>query len=314
MIAERDGVHIGDVVCDARSAEGAVNVVSHAHTDHLPRSAPDRAVASDVTAALAAARTGAGFEPVAHPDIELVPSGHIVGSRAAVIERAGTQVLYTGDVSTRDRLYLDGFEPRDADVLVLETTYGVPAYTFPPFAEIRRDVLDWIERTPDRPLVLAGYALGKAQLVQKIVEGTGRDVLAHERVHEMNSVVADAAGLTFDAEPLADAGTLRDELVVVPPGALNGELVQEWKREHGARTAGFTGWAAAGRQARYDRAFPLSDHCGFDELVEIVREVDPDTVYTHHGFDEAFASYVRAEMGIEARALGDAQASLKAFA
>lgn len=314
MIAERDGIHVGDVVCDARSTEGAVNVVSHAHTDHLPRSPPDRAVASDVTAALAAARTGSGFEPVDHQDIELVPSGHIVGSRAAVIEHDGRRVLYTGDVSTRDRLHLDGFEPRDADVLVLETTYGVPAYTFPDFAETRRDVLDWIAANPDRPLVLAGYALGKAQTVQKIVEGCGRRVLAHERVSEMNSAVERAAGLAFEAAPLAGAGELQDELVVVPPGAAGSDRVEAWRREHGARTAGFTGWAAAGRRTRrYDRAFPLSDHCGFDELDELVRAVDPERVYTHHGFDEAFASHVRSEMGIEARALSDAQRTLRGF-
>jgi len=37
----------------------------------------------------------------------------------------------------------------------------------------------------------------------------------------------------------------------------------------------------------------LSDHCGFDDLVKLVKQVDPEKVYTTHGFDEEFASYLK---------------------
>ncbi len=313
MIRERDGIHVGEVVCDARSASGAANVVSHAHTDHLPRGGTVDAVCSDITAALGRARTGADIEPVAHPGVELLPAGHIVGSRAALIEHREGTVLYTGDVCTRDRLHLDGFEPVDADVLVIEATYGTPRYTFPPFAEVERDVLDWMDTHPDRPLLLAGYSLGKAQKIQGIAGKTGRRVLAHESVMEMNSVIADAGGPVFDAAPLADAGELQDELVVAPPGALRGGWAAEMQREHGSKVAGFSGWATTGRYGRYDASFPLSDHCDFTELVEVVERVDPDAVYTHHGAAQEFAAHLQGE-GYEARALGEAQASLREFA
>lgn len=312
MIRERDGIHVGDVVCDARSATGAVNVVSHAHTDHLPRGGTVEAVCSDITALLGGARTGADIETVAHPDVELLPAGHIAGSRAARIEHDGRTVLYTGDVCTRDRLYLDGFEPVAADVLVIEATYGRERYAFPPFPEVERDVLDWIGSHPDRPLLLAGYSLGKAQKIQAIAGKTGRRVLAHESVCEMNSVIADAGGPTFDAGSLADAGELQDELVVVPPGTVQGDWATGLRREHGAKVAGFTGWATTGRYGRYDASFPLSDHCDFTELIAVVEQVDPDTVYTTHGEARAFAAHLQ-RAGFDARALGDAQASLQEF-
>ncbi|MDY6778473.1 MAG: MBL fold metallo-hydrolase RNA specificity domain-containing protein, partial [Candidatus Nanohaloarchaea archaeon] len=61
------------------------------------------------------------------------------------------------------------------------------------------------------------------------------------------------------------------------------------------------------------RAFPLSDHCDFDDLIELVKQVDPDQVYTHHGFDEAFASHLRAEEGFQAQALQRNQSTLRDF-
>jgi len=51
-----------------------------------------------------------------------------MGSRAALIEN---EVLYTGDVSIQDRAYMKGFQPVKADKLIVESTYGIPAYRLP---------------------------------------------------------------------------------------------------------------------------------------------------------------------------------------
>ena len=130
----RDGVHFelgGRVVADARSAVGDVNVVSHAHADHLPRGGGS-VVCSDATAALVEARTGRDVNHAeSAPGVDLFPAGHIVGSRAARIESGGRRYLYTGDVSTRDRLSLSGFDPVDADELVVESRTAAPSTASP---------------------------------------------------------------------------------------------------------------------------------------------------------------------------------------
>jgi Cft2 family RNA processing exonuclease len=49
-------------------------------------------------------------------------------------------------------------------------------------------------------------------------------------------------------------------------------------------------------------ALPLSDHAGFDDLVEYVQRARPKIVYTVHG-NGGFAQHLRRQ-GIEAHHLG----------
>jgi putative mRNA 3-end processing factor len=131
-IREKDGIHIeGErkVVADSRSFRGDVNFVSHAHFDHMHQG-DGEVVSSELTAKLAEARSGEKVDRTEAENIELLNSGHILGSSAALV-KGEKDVLYTGDVSMRDRVYLDGFEPVSADILIIESTYGIPAYRFP---------------------------------------------------------------------------------------------------------------------------------------------------------------------------------------
>jgi Cft2 family RNA processing exonuclease len=51
---------------------------------------------------------------------------------------------------------------------------------------------------------------------------------------------------------------------------------------------GYSGYLGA------DYSFPLSDHCDYTELLQLVRDVSPETVYTTHGFTSEFARTLRA--------------------
>lgn len=303
-------------MADGRSASGDINFVSHAHFDHMHQGGK-KVLCSDITAALASTRTGEDIEHFSsHEDVELFPSGHILGSRSALFH-GEKDVLYTGDVSLRDRLYLEGFEPVDADILVVESTYGIPAYSFPSQEEVERRIINWLENE-DRPLLLFGYSLGKAQKIQKIVEkATDRPILAHGAVKKMNDAVQDATGLEFEAEPYGENREKLEDCVLVAPSRLsNSGWADKLVEEFDAVKAGFSGWAAQESfryRGGYDRTFVLSDHCGFEELVELVEEVAPEKVYTHHGFDEAFASHLSRELGYRAQPLKRNQSTLHDF-
>ncbi|MFB6265777.1 MAG: mRNA cleavage and polyadenylation specificity factor-like protein, partial [Candidatus Nanohaloarchaea archaeon] len=319
VIKERDGIHIDGerkVVADGRSSSGDINFVSHAHFDHLHQGS-EEVLCSGVTARLTEARTGEEVRKLSGVDgIEMLESGHIIGSRAALV-RGDRDVLYTGDVSLRDRLYLEGFEPVEAEVLVVESTYGIPSYSFPPQEEVERRIREWLENE-ERPMLLFGYSLGKAQKIQKLVEETvDRPLLVHGAVKKMNDAVEEATQLSFDAVPYGEnRERLEDGVLVAPSRLSNSDWADELVEDFDAVKAGFSGWAAQDSfryRGDYDRAFTLSDHCGFDELVELVEEVDPDRVYTHHGFDEAFASYLRREQGLSARTLKKNQSTLDDF-
>lgn len=306
---------------DARDAGEAVGVLSHAHGDHLYEDGAEELVCSALTAALAGVRRdGPPPTPVDHPAVELVNAGHVAGSRAALLTdpEDGRTYCYTGDVCTRDRFYLEGFEPPDADVLVVESTFGSPAYVFPEEDAVHAAVVDWLDGTMDRPVVLFGYALGRAQKLQRLVDRSERDrLLVTDAISRLNGVIEGHLDVTFGAAPYGDDVALGPGDALVLP-MTSGRLgwIEDLVERSDAVTAGFSGWAVDDSfvyRRGLDRGFPLSDHCDHEELLALVAAVDPETVYTHHGFADDFATTVAAELGVEAVSLKRNQRTLTDF-
>jgi putative mRNA 3-end processing factor len=320
VIKEKDGIHIeGEekFVADSRKALGDVNIASHAHMDHAFQGEGE-IVASDLTHKLLESRLDRELNISEHPDVELLDSGHILGSTAALIETDEKRILYTGDVSTRDRAYIEGFEPVKADILITESTYGIPAYSFPEQSQIENEIKAWIEEA-ESPF-LFGYSLGKAQKIQYLVQQvTDRPLVAHGAVMKMNNVVEEHTDLEFNAKPYGENKELLENgkgIFIGPTRFSKSDALNELVEASDGVKAGFSGWGMTDQykyRGGYDRVFPFSDHCGFDDLVEMVKAVDPEKVYTHHGFDSEFASYLKREEKINARALKENQSSLSEF-
>src|SRR5207249_2152395 len=96
--------------------------------------------------------------------LTLLPAGHIFGSAMSLIEANGETLLYTGDFKLRPGLSAEPCEPHQADILVMETTYGRPQYVFPPAAEVMKGVIRFCREAldNDETAVLLGYSLGKS--------------------------------------------------------------------------------------------------------------------------------------------------------
>jgi len=321
----RDGIEItfanGErFVMDGGGETGAqTTLVSHAHGDHFADAT--EVVASDLTADLLAARKDdANPTAIDHPAIERFPAGHIAGSRAMRLTdpETGRRYLYTGDCSTRDRLYLDGFEPVDADVLILETTYGKPDYRFPPTTESIAEIQSWLTETMDEVVLLFGYALGRAQKLQRILADSARErVFVTDAIADLSNVIEAHRDVEFRGERYGrDVDLQPGDALVLPMQTSRLNWIESLVDAHDAVTAGFSGWASDDSfiyRRGYDEGFVLSDHCDFDELVSIVEAVDPEQVYTQHGFADEFANYVTSELGYPAQTLKANQSTLGDF-
>ncbi|MDG7011296.1 MAG: exonuclease [Nitrososphaerota archaeon] len=295
--------------------------VSHAHIDHMHTPAKnERVIASSVTGELAKARgydLGSTTEEV--DGVELLDSGHILGSRAIRIQ---DEVYYTGDASGRTRAFLGKCRTRRARVLVMETTYGSPEYVFPATAKLVKEVNSLIASAYDRgvPVVLMGYPLGKAQLLSYFFSSWD-PIIYHERVAAMNRIHVEHGvplkpGMTFDPAKDRDRLPRGPWVMVSPMSSGRSRLMAHLKKEYGAILVAFSGWAL-GRGYKHtmgaDYSFPLSDHCDYEELVRLVQAVSPEMVYTVHGFAAEFARDLR-ELGFSARPLGAYQSSLSDYA
>jgi putative mRNA 3-end processing factor len=331
-VSLRDGVQIGlttgeTFVADATEPTGDIIALSHAHGDHLYTHAPTDVICSDLTARLAAARREdeGSLSRTTHRAVEQVPAGHVPGSRATIIEDGdGITYLYTGDFSTRDRFTLDGFDAEavaaehNIDVLVTETTYGKPEYVFEQQDVLENRIIDWLDDTYETPVVLFGYTLGRAQELEALVHRSERERLfVTEATERLNDVIGDAHDIDFATERYGQDVTIgAGDALVLPAQTNKLSFVDHIVENTGAVKAGFSGWAIEDSfkyRGDYDETFVLSDHSDFSELAATVGTLDPERVYTQHGFADAFATHLEAELDIEARSLKRNQTSLDAF-
>ena len=317
----RDGIEIElsdgtRIVCDADDPDGDIDVVTHAHGDHFPDN-DATVVCSPLTASLARARRDEPLKRISDDRIDLVPAGHVAGSQAALItDPDGTRYCYTGDICTRSRFYLSGFQPPDCDVLITEATYGEPEYTFPSHDVVAEEIRAWLNDI-ERPALMFGYALGRAQKLQLLAQQSDLDrVLITDAVRRVNRSIEDHLDVVFDVEMYGGDKTLEPgDALVLPMSTARFDWIDDLCADTDAIKAGFSGWAINSSfkfRGDYDVTFPLSDHCDFAELCSVVERADPDHVYTNHGSTDTFAEWLTGH-GYQATALRRNQRSLGDF-
>ncbi len=305
----------------------ALSFVSHAHTDHLARH--ERSIATPMTARLAVLRkyadrfTRLNFDQD-HPiegstRIRLLPAGHILGSAMLHATTPDGTLLYTGDFKLRPGLSAERARPCRADVLITETTFGLPAYRFPPRDSVIGELLELVRLAlaSNRQPVVLGYSLGKAQELIAILHQAGIRVTEHPHVKVFSDAYVEA-GVALGERRLYDpsdfVGPLKkpfDErgVLVAPPQFARSKHLAEFDSPV---TILASGWAMMpGSRFRYgvDHVLPLSDHADFDEIVELCEVVKPKVVFCTHGPREA-VDHLR-KIGIPAKpAEPDRQMSL----
>jgi DNA ligase-1 len=280
--------------------------VSHAHADHFARH--ETALCSTVTAALVRSRYGiaesrlepASFHAVVERNghrLRLLPAGHIAGSAMLHVTRIadGATLLYTGDFKVRKGRTAEPVVFQQADLLILETTFGLPQFNFPSQMEVETAVLRFVHDTlaDGEVPVLLGYSLGKAQEALALLHEHEIPVLLHPNVADMTRACREA-GVSCLPEPmLLDGPVPPGHAVIAPPNAVRSKLLRAVGNR---RVAMLSGWAMVpGATFRYrvDEAIPMSDHADYPGLMECIQRVRPKRILTVHGYTREFAAEMR---------------------
>ena len=308
-----DGINLPQIGwwLDARRSQFR-SFVSHAHGDHI--GAHREILATRATASLMRLRiSGRRQETILEFDqpwtaefgceMRLFPAGHIFGSAMLHTTTEHGSLLYTGDFKSRPSLAAETCVVPRADVVIMETTFGLPRYVFPPAETVEGDLIKFCrEALADQTTpVIYAYSLGKTQEVLQIVGRAGLPVMLHPHGYRMTERYAEL-GMKLPPYSLLNVNAHAGHVIIAPPMSGQSEPLT-WINPK--RTAVVSGWAMdhnAARRQGCDAAFPLSDHADFPDLLAFVEKVQPRLVYTVHGFAREFAATLRAR-GIEARAL-----------
>src|SRR6185503_13132984 len=101
------------------------------------------------------------------------PAGHVLGSAMLLVETEGQRLLYTGDFKLSPSATAAPAAPPRADVLVMESTFGDPAYRLPAAGRSDRPA------RRDRPPGTRGWPdAGRSRLRAR--QGPGSDQDSHQ--------------------------------------------------------------------------------------------------------------------------------------
>ncbi len=245
-------------------------------------------------------------------EVSFHPAGHVLGSAQIRISDAGRVWVVTGDYKLAPDPTCAPFEPVRCDVLVTESTFGLPIYRWDPPGETIAGIAAWWEanRAEGQASVLFAYALGKAQ---RVLVGLAHHyagvlpgpIFCHGAVERMNAAYR-LAGI--DLPPTlpvgeAPADTRWHEALVLAPPSAGGS---RWMRRFVPFSAAFaSGWMAIRgmrRRANYDRGFALSDHADWDGLNTAIEAAAPEETWVTHGYRDELVRWL-IDRGRRARAI-----------
>lgn len=297
----------GEIAADG-PCYGRTLFVSHAHSDHLGglkrRMGCRAAVCTAPTYDLAACALG--FRPsgvrivdysrpveLGEETLTLYPSTHILGSAQALVETKHGSVAYTGDFKQPNTPILE------ADVLVIEATYGAPFYTRE-VGDAEVALVEAVERhVREGPVCVYGYA-SKVQEAMSILRGFVDADFLLDRTCEKVAKIYLKHGVKLPRYRPLDGEKPQSGCVVFKTLRHAGE------RFNGTKIV-LTGWSprlvakiSGGYMIR------LSDHADYTQLLEYVEGSKPKLVYTdgwRSSYAAVFAREIERRLGISAHPL-----------
>lgn len=292
-----------NISLDRREHGSDIDFISHAHSDHTSAAkASKHVLTSDQTIQLIEQVYSANVENVHESTgIELLESGHMLGSRQLCIEdnELGARFVYTGDFQMQKSKAAKPIEIKDSDYLIMDSTYPDPAMVFEEKGEIEAEMQDWAARMLEKGIVLFSvYAMGKAQELIVLLNETGmkpivsKKISGINKVYEKNGVALEYAS-AYDGQSDFDEMVRGDFVGITECRNING-LASALAKVHNRMvfTAVATGFAKIFRFGT-DMQFPLSDHADFRQGVEYIDAAGAKMVFTYGHGSEEFAANLR---------------------
>jgi len=300
-------------------------IITHAHADHAYRGS-EKYLCSGPGAGVLRTRMGKDAVIDHHPygepftvggdagrvEVTFFPAGHVLGSaqvRLRVLESEqpadDRTWVVTGDCNYSSREADPNptcarFEPVACDVLLIESTFGLPIYRWPEPADEFARMNEWWRNNAanGRTSIVMAYGLGKSQRVLAGLDPSIGPIGVHGTIeklipdYEAQGVVLPEVVHTTQK---ARRGLRGVGLVIAPPGILG----TPWLRSFGStRTAMASGFMAVRGRRRWrsmDAGFVISDHADWPGLHDAIKATGAETIFATHGYTDIFARWLNTQ-------------------
>lgn len=289
-------------------------LITHAHADHA-KPGCNEYWANDQSEGVLRQRLGRDIKlhSIAYGEeftlgkakLSLHSAGHVLGSAQIRIEVKGEVWVVTGDYKRCHDPSCEPFESLKCDVLITESTFGLPIYRWESGKKVVREIYEWWNTETKHPSLLFCYAFGKAQRVLAELKSLGimEEVLLHGAVETITRYYREAGVDMCPTRPvseLARKDPLKGRLIIAPPSAYRSAWMKRFKEPQTAFASGWMAVRGARRRRGYERGFVLSDHADWQGLIRTIKESEAKIVYVTHGQDDVLARYLRESEGLNA--------------
>ncbi|MBS7647734.1 MAG: MBL fold metallo-hydrolase [Candidatus Bathyarchaeia archaeon] len=324
-ITHKGAVILGkSVACDAFDESRPLRVVTHAHADHMiglqqSLRVCEKVVMTEATKDLIDVMRSPlflmsgcvetlGYAKTMHYDeesIALFPADHILGAAQVLVEDAeGTRMVYTGDFR------LEGTPVLDADILIIEATYGSPSCRRPFNQDVKELLVSMVEEGLKHGSVYVFGYHGKLQEVMQILHEAGvkAPFVAPERVFQV-SKICERHGMHIGRVYRLEEKEFKSILEKNQPCVAFYHMGSRGKVGRGCYCVYVSGWefdVPCREIAEKEYVIALSDHSDFDGLMEYVRRSKPRLVITDNfrvGYAETLAKHIQRSFNVPAVAL-----------
>jgi putative mRNA 3-end processing factor len=288
----------GDFYIDPHRAVNKA-LITHAHSDHAIRGHKSY-LAQRYSVPILKARLGQriNIQSVEYGEIiningvkvTFVPSGHVVGAAQIRIEYKGEVWVVTGDYKLENDGISGKFEPIKCNVLVTESTFGMPIFKWKDQNMIYKEISDWWSNNSNHghPSILFCYSLGKAQRLLSNLERHS-DIYVSDAILQMNKAIEEN-GIKLPRVELysdeIDPHEFNHSLILTSRGSSKKII----PRLNNPVAADVSGWVAI---QPWSGGFVMSDHADWNGLNYTVRESNPEKVYVMHGYTNHYVAWLR---------------------
>ncbi len=244
---------------------------------------------------------------------ELIPSGYMPGSAQIEIQKAGSTIIYAGDINLRRSLISEPARVKRCPILIMKCAYASPIYEFPPAEEVMDSLSEFIDsaRSSGSIPVLLAEAYGQAGELVKRMGDAGYRLGVHKSIFGVIKIFEEF-GIGFHGCELYKRNETEGRVLVFPleMGSKGVEDIRD--KKVGAVTESAPD-ERSGIKTMYgaDEVFPLSNRAGFRDLVKFVESVGPEKVFLTGAHSSGFARVLQ-KKGFEAIPL-EKPAQLKLF-
>ena len=324
-VTERGAIILGkNVACDAHNENTPLRVVTHAHADHmegLQKSLRtcEKTLMTKATKDLIDVMRGPLFLMSGYVEtldygktiqydeenITFFKADHILGAAQVLIEDAeGKRIAFTGDFR------IDATPVLEADILVMEATYGSPACRRSFGVDLKDLLVSLVEKGLKQGIVYVFGYHGKLQEVMQILHDAKINVpfVMSERVFHV-SKVCEKHGMHLGRLLLSTENEARNLLGKNAPCVAFYHMNTAGTIGKGNFRIYVSGWEfdqPCREKSNREYIIALSDHSDFEGLMEYVRRSKPSLVITDNfrvGHAETLAREIRKRFGIPATAL-----------